>query len=125
MVSIGNYIQMNGIGDRLREERERLRLSQGAFGAIGGVKGNAQGNYEKGDRFPDAAYLALVAAKGVDVLYVITGRRTPALEGSLTDDESDVLDHYRELPDPDRAAVQRLTTALAESAARYEVPKKT
>ena len=47
---------MSGIGDRLREERERLRLSQGNFGEIGGVKANAQGKYESGERFPDAEY---------------------------------------------------------------------
>jgi len=64
------------IGTRLREERERLGLSQEALGVIGGVRKLAQFNYEKGDRQPDAAYLAAVAAAGADVLYILTGRRS-------------------------------------------------
>ena len=61
-------------GERLREERERLGLSQTAFAEAGGVQKRAQINYEKADRLPDAAYLAAIAAIGVDVLYVITGK---------------------------------------------------
>jgi transcriptional regulator with XRE-family HTH domain len=64
--------------ERLREERERLGLSQTEFGQIGGVKKVAQINYEKGVRQPDAAYLAAIAAAGVDVLYVLTGQRSAA-----------------------------------------------
>lgn len=110
---MGFYIRMSGIGDRLREERDRLGLSQVTFGEIGGVKANAQGNYEKGERFPDAGYLAALAEKGVDVLYVITGERKPLRGDSLTPEESTVLEQYRSLPEPDKAAVSRLTAALA------------
>ncbi|WP_220816081.1 helix-turn-helix domain-containing protein [Pseudomonas paralcaligenes] len=109
---------MGGIGDRLREERDRLGLSQAAFGEIGGVKANAQGNYEKGDRSPDAAYLAAVAAHGVDVLYVVTGERTPQAADSITDAEAKVLECYRALPAADQGVVERTAAALAESAGR-------
>lgn len=68
---------MNDLGDRLREERERLGLSQAAFGELAGVKKNAQFNYEAGNRSPDGQYLSAVAKHGVDVLYVVTGQRTP------------------------------------------------
>ncbi len=60
---------------RLREERERLGFSQEAFGALGGVQKRAQINYEKGERHPDSAYLAAIAAAGADVLYILTGQR--------------------------------------------------
>jgi len=63
-------------GDRLKTERKRLGLSQEALGARGGVATNAQGNYEAGKRTPDATYLAGIAAAGVDVLYVLTGKKT-------------------------------------------------
>ncbi len=63
------------IGTRLKEERLRLGMSQQVFGARGGVVRTAQTNYEQGNRMPDAKYLGAVAALGVDVLYVITGRR--------------------------------------------------
>jgi len=50
-------------------------MTQAAFGQIGGVTHKSQGLYESGERKPDTAYLAAVAVAGVDVLYVITGRR--------------------------------------------------
>lgn len=66
------------IGGRLREERQRLKLSQEELGSSGGVIQNTQWKYEDGQRTPDALYLSLVAEVGVDVLYVVTGRREPA-----------------------------------------------
>lgn len=120
---MGLSIQMSGIGERLREERERLGLSQAVFGELGGVKANAQGNYEKGDRYPDAAYLAAVAEQGVDVLYVVTGQRTPRLSASLSSDESDLVEHYRQLPEGDRQYTHKMVNALAEMAGRYDVKK--
>lgn len=70
---------MKRIGERLREERNRLRLSQSVLGAIGGVETNAQGNYESGSRSPKASYLEKIATAGVDINYVVTGFRTPHL----------------------------------------------
>ena len=67
---------MTRIGEWLREERNRLRLSQSALGAIGGVETNAQGNYESGSRSPKASYLEKIATAGVDISYVVTGYRT-------------------------------------------------
>ena len=106
---------MGGIGDRLREERERLALSQSAFGEIGGVKANAQGKYEKGERFPDAAYLAAVAASGADVLYVVTGERTPCPANSISGAELKVVSLFRKISEADRVACMRILIALAST----------
>jgi len=75
------------IGDRLREERERLNLSQSVLGQIGGVQKRAQINYEAGERSPDAAYLRGVAHIGVDVQYVLLGVRSANLEAVMISDE--------------------------------------
>jgi len=64
------------IGSRLREERKRLGLTQESLGQIGGVRKQAQLLYEKDSFVPDANYLAAIAATGVDVLYVLTGKRS-------------------------------------------------
>lgn len=64
---------METIGERLKSERERLSLSQTAFGEAGGVKKQAQINYESNLRSPDANYLAAIASIGADVYFVITG----------------------------------------------------
>jgi transcriptional regulator with XRE-family HTH domain len=115
---------MSGIGARIREERERLGLSQRAFGEIGGVEPNAQGKYESGDRTPKADYLANVAAKGVDVLYVLTGSRTPTPIAHLSQVEEWVLGSYRSLVKEDQDAIRRLTTTLAEYKVSYAAEKK-
>ena len=66
------------IGVRLREERERLAMSQEKFAALGGVQKRAQINYESGERLPDAGYLAAIAADGADVMYILTGEHSSA-----------------------------------------------
>lgn len=114
---MGSYIQMSGIGLRLRQERERLGLSQKSFGEIGGVEANAQGKYENGDRAPKADYLSRVAVRGVDVLYVLTGTPKPTLIDNLSHIEERVLISFRVLHKEDQAAIRRLTTTLAEFSA--------
>lgn len=63
------------IGDRLKEERERLGLSQTALAHIGGVGKTTQIKYEKGTSSPDSAYLSAVSGEGVDIFYVLQGQR--------------------------------------------------
>ena len=83
--------------DRLREERERLALSQQALAEKCGVTARSQRNYESGERNPDSAYLAAIAAAGADVLYILTGQRaggTPSVP-VLDAAEQVLLDSYR------------------------------
>lgn len=64
-----------GFGKRLRVERKRLRKTQAEFGEIGGVHRLAQINYERENTAPNVIYLSLVAAIGVDLMYLIFGIR--------------------------------------------------
>lgn len=84
------------INTRLRDEREKLAISQEAMGEIGGVKKLAQINYEKGDRSPDANYLAAIAAAGADVLYILTGERTGPAPVVLSAEEQTMVAYMRE-----------------------------
>lgn len=109
-------------GARLREERERLGLTQQALGEAAGVTNITQSNYEAGRRSPAADYLAAAAAAGVDVLYVVTGVRTPvASPQALDEDTQAMVDIYRRLPIDDRAAVRRIANSAAKPAVE---PKK-
>jgi transcriptional regulator with XRE-family HTH domain len=101
-----------GIGDRLKEERERLGFNQTEFAAKAGASKNSQYNYEKGERSPDASYLAAVAEQGVDVLYVVTGQRSSVGEDQLSDDDLEIVMHVRSLDDEDKGAVMRLLRAF-------------
>jgi transcriptional regulator with XRE-family HTH domain len=50
---------------------------------MGGVKKNAQMNYERGARVPSAEYLSNIAQAGVDVMFVLMGpQRLPAPESA-------------------------------------------
>jgi phage repressor protein C with HTH and peptisase S24 domain len=63
------------INDRLREERQRLGLSQEEFARLAGVSKRAQANYEKGERSPQVDYLEALKDAHVDTYYVLTGYR--------------------------------------------------
>ena len=86
------------ISDRLREEREKLRLSQTAIAEIGGVQKRAQINYESGERSPDANYLAAIAAAGADVRYILTGQREGPAPVVLSAEEQTMVAYMREAP---------------------------
>lgn len=103
---------MSSIGERLKDERDRLGLNQTAFGAIGGVLKQAQLKYEKGERFPDASYLAAIAKVGADVQYIVTGAHCP---GSLSADENELLEKFRTAPLAVKAAAIGALTAGGES----------
>ncbi|MHC6226371.1 helix-turn-helix domain-containing protein [Pseudomonas sp. X10] len=113
---------MSGLGARIREERERLGMTQRMFGDIGGVEPNAQGKYESGERTPRVDYLAAVAARGVDALYVLSGAHTPALLESLSQEEGQLLDYFRRLPSTDQAVVWHLLARLAGEVAECRRP---
>ena len=69
-----NMSKYMDIGFRLKEERERLGMSQTDFAALSGAGRKTQFNYESGERSPDAKYLAAVAVAGADIGYIVTGK---------------------------------------------------
>ncbi len=85
---------MSTFGERLRAERQRLKLNQDDFSAFGGVKKRAQVSYEQDERSPGAEYLSALASKGVDVMFLLTGQYTA---GTLSEDESELIAGYRSL----------------------------
>ena len=110
---------MNSIGERLREERKRLGLSQDALCQIGGVQRRAQVNYEADERQPDAAYLAAVAAAGVDVLYVLTGQRAGGVEPAplLPKRAKALLDNWEACDEATKKALETTSALGAQSKA--------
>lgn len=70
--------EIQTFGKKLKIERQRLGLSQAAFGERGGVSKVTQAAYESDSTRPDIAYLAKLADAGVNILWVTTGRRVPS-----------------------------------------------
>ena len=66
--------------NRLRSERDRLKLNQDEFAGFGGVKRISQYLYERGDRVPDFRYFENLAKHGIDIVYLISGKRSLGVE---------------------------------------------
>ncbi|QIL81827.1 helix-turn-helix transcriptional regulator [Diaphorobacter sp. HDW4A] len=111
---------MDNIGTRLRDERERLEMTQDQFAELGGVGKRALVYYEKNERSPDAAFLAAVAQVGVNVLYVLTGVHAPGVkaESPLAPDEKIMLDNYRHAPDGVKSGIKTTLGAFAPGASQ-------
>lgn len=80
-------------GERLRAERQRLGWSQTEMALEGGVSKRSQIDYEQDKVDMKGNYLAALADKGVDVLYVLTGHRSTGV--ALSEEEAFVLSQYR------------------------------
>lgn len=105
------------IGERLKEERNRMGHSQEVFGEMAGVSKMAQIRYEKGERSPDAAYLAAIAAAGADVLYILTGARSQAVAEVelLPAGDRILLDNFHRAPAAVQAGVKTTLGAFAST----------
>ena len=103
---------------RLREERERLGLSQPAFAAVAGTTKQTLFSWETGKTAPDGFQLAALATTGADVLYILTGQRSqpvpPAHE--LPRQEQEWLALYRNSSDEVRAALKAAGNELTKPA---------
>lgn len=80
------------IGERLREERERLGFTQPAFAGLAETTKKSQIDYEKDATQPKAGYLAAIAKVGADVQYIVTGTRSAQ---ALSSDEQELLSLFR------------------------------
>ncbi|QSB03447.1 helix-turn-helix transcriptional regulator [Methylomonas sp. EFPC1] len=121
---------MSTIGNRLKEERKRLKLSQPAFGELGGVQKQAQLKYEKDERSPDSDYLAGIARAGVDIVYVLTGLQTGSSASNPR--EAALLDNFRHSGPEVQVGVSKLlaetgralerANAISESVTAMDMP---
>lgn len=100
------------IGARLREERSRLGVSQTELAVACGIAKNTQLNYEKDERSPDAKYLTAAEALGMDVYYVLIGKRLPISSDQLSPFEIEMLSYLKDLSDYDKETLRRMATAM-------------
>jgi len=107
-----------GVGERLREERERLGKNQTDFGVSAGVSRGTQKAYELESSSPDVRYLSGLQELGVDVHYVLTGTRGDTDLNNLSDVESAVLGSMRRMSEDDRRVLLRTAAAFASAASQ-------
>lgn len=95
---------------RLKEEREKLGLTQQAFGEALGTTKKSQYGYEKGTGYPKADYLIAASDLGVDVLYVLTGKRT----ANNPEDFERLLNTYNSLSSTGKLTVEKIVSAIKD-----------
>lgn len=99
------------IRERFREERRRVEPQQNVFAEKLGVKQSTLSEWETKSVSMKFEHLASLAALGIDLLYVFTGRRGGDL---LSPDESILLDSFRRLSDDKHAALLTVVQAMIE-----------
>ena len=67
------------VAARIRQERERLGMTQAAFGELAGLGRATQIFYENNDRQPDTKYFQKLRERGIDVDYLQTGQRSRSM----------------------------------------------
>ncbi|WP_431274241.1 helix-turn-helix domain-containing protein [Variovorax ureilyticus] len=119
---------------RLKEERERLGLSQVEMAELGGAKARTYQDWERAIATVSAEFLSVVGDRSeFDVLFVLTGVRSPASGGPfpgkvgvpapvapgsvqryVTPEEAALLDNYEAADERGRAAARSVLDALAQ-----------
>ena len=103
-------------GTRLAEERKRLGLKQAEFADLVGTDVPKQSLYENDRRELRADYLARLAHADIDIVYVLTGKRS---EGDwLEEGPSDLLSCYLALPPEMQEALEGLARSLRDQFSR-------
>jgi|SRR3954468_17188915 transcriptional regulator with XRE-family HTH domain len=103
-------------GTRLAEERKRLGLKQGEFADLVGTAVPKQSLYENDKRELRGDYIARLAEADVDIVYVLTGRRS---EGEwLEKGPSELLTCYLALPPEMQQALEGFVRTLRDQFAR-------
>ncbi|MBD9478533.1 helix-turn-helix transcriptional regulator [Pseudoxanthomonas sp. PXM02] len=102
------------LGKRLKEERQRLGLTQQAMAEACDSSKRAQLNYESGDQVPGGMYLAAAADLGVDVVFVLTGRSSA--QASASAEDAALLAHFHRMKPEVRNLILEILLQLNTSA---------
>ncbi len=82
-----------------------------------GVTMRSQRNYEKGERSPDAEYLAALAVMGVNVLQILTGQPNQPVvpQATLPPRQRALLDNYEAADEVGKRYIERAADHEAQS----------
>lgn len=107
-------------GNRLREERKKLGLTQTQAAKKCGVSGRMWGDYERGISQPKTELFFQFEKAGIDVQYVMHGRRgeTAAMPSEkLSKEEQELLALFRQASDLGRAVILSAARGAEKKAA--------
>lgn len=102
------------VGSRLREERERLCLSQEEMAEKVDVRREMWSKYERDLAIPSGDTLMKAIYAGVDVRYVLTGDRDFEPSKRLSAREESLIDNYRNADEEGKKAAHKMLDALSK-----------
>ena len=107
------------IGERLQEERARLGLKQPDLFRITGISKKTISGYENDKTYPNAEFLAAIAAVGLDIAYILTGKRVLKISEAsagydLRPDQKALLDNYENCTPESRKFIARVADHEAQ-----------
>lgn len=104
---------------RLKEERQKLKLSQTDIADICGISREMWSKYERGLATPGGEVLASLANAGANIQYVLTGNQT---SNEINADEYELLHMYRNAPlSVKAAALGALTAGTAQQNSKQTI----
>lgn len=114
------------LGERLKEERERLGFNQIDFAKIVGASRKTQIRWEKDESAPGADALEMWAKIGLDVLYVVVGQKTKIPPCSdevpkMTSQKQTLMDAYDEMDTRQREYLIELSQIFTQSATDKDI----
>lgn len=104
-MSITQYF-LSDFSERLKEERIRLNQKQNDIAKVCEISARTWGKYEHAESLPDASVLSKLSYIGFDVLYLLTGNRSPVIALNL--DEQILLARYRRANDGVRFGINSI-----------------
>ena len=105
---------------RLREERVRAQPKAVKFAEVSGLDNTLLSALENGKQHIRADHLALLAAAGIDILYVVTGRRGGE---QLALRESALLSQFRSLDDIGQCTVLLTAAQMVSASGQHFTPR--
>lgn len=101
------------LGARIRQERVKLGIDKKAFALAINVSAQRLKAMENGaGKGPTVVQLAAMATKGVDVAYVLSGKKSVLLKP----DEAIIVDNYRNSTPAGQSSLREVGAAFAQQA---------
>ncbi len=104
----------------MREERQRLELTQEQLAKAGGITRNTQWGYENHAFNPSVRYLSNLISVGVDSYYVLMGERKKVISKEVNPELLRLVELYQRLGRVDRGALFRMAWAFSRVSMRSE-----
>lgn len=96
-------ISMDSIGNRIRERRKELKLTQTDMHRECGITSGALSQIENGNRVPSAiAFYSISKALNCSMEYLMTGASPETKNIKISGNEKKLLDDFQELPEEDQ-----------------------